>query len=112
MKPKHKIILEASKKLLLVDLTCWNVVEEILNDVYEAGRKSDKNESQKKPIEQYCKITGDYIETFPSIADATSTLGIPRSTLIDNLKGRTKFCKGFIFKYVSDEKAKKREVSV
>lgn len=110
---KHKTILEASKKLLLVDLTCWNVVEEILNEVYEAGRQDKlvyRNDKQKKRIEQYCSKTNKHIASFDSIADARDALGMSKVTIIDNLKGRTK-CRRFIFKYSNDEKSKKREVA-
>jgi hypothetical protein len=101
MTRKQKVIGEASKRLLLTDLTCWNVVEEILNDVYKEGIKtgsSERNKKYKKPIDQY---SGNnlFIESFESIADTVALLKIPRHSLERNLRGGSKRCHGFIFKY-------------
>jgi hypothetical protein len=112
MTRKQKAIREASKRLLLTDFTRWNIVEEILKDVFEAGVKigrSDRNKEFERPINQYSK-DNQLIDTFGSIVEAMDVLEIPHSSLARNLRGGTKKCHGFIFKYVSNEKPKRREV--
>lgn len=51
-----------------------------------------------KPIIQY-DLTNKFIRKFKSIGEAKRTLGISSSLIVTNLKGITKTCKGFVFKY-------------
>jgi len=112
MKLKHKVILQASSRLLQTDLTCWNVVEEILGDLYEEAKAEgmrNRTKLQEKPIYQY-DAKGNLLDRFDSINDAVLILGVSRSGLHANLSGKFKKCHGYIFKHVNDEKSKKREV--
>jgi len=118
MNIKQKVIREASKRLLLTDLTCWNVVEEILKDLYKKAHEDgvayyrDKyvyKESRQKPIYQY-DLKGILIDKFDSIKDASYLLNIPESSIVMNLKNKTRRCHVFVFKYVNNEKSKRREV--
>lgn len=64
------------------------------------GHKPPKGKESKKaiPVDQYDK-DGNFIKSFGSIADAAGELGCQRSGICFCLKGRTKSCAGFVWKY-------------
>jgi len=59
---------------------------------------SGKDNTNAKGIEQY-DINGDFIKSWSTLKEAADFFGIKSCSLCDNLKGRTKTCKKFIWKY-------------
>lgn len=57
-----------------------------------------KNHRGKRPIIQYT-IDGDFIKEFESIQDANRELGVSEKYVSKHLRGLTRTCKGYIFKY-------------
>lgn len=51
-----------------------------------------------KPILQY-DLQNNFIKEYKSIIEASKEIGVHSSSIIDNLKGRTRNCKNFIWKY-------------
>lgn len=61
-------------------------------------KHAGKYSKMLKPILQY-DLTNNFIDEFKSIGEAKRVLGISGSLIVTNLKGITKTCKGYIFKY-------------
>lgn len=55
----------------------------------------------KKPILQY-DLENNFLKEWPGIIDIQNTTGIHRNNIWMCLKGKTKTCKGFIWKYKLD----------
>lgn len=57
-------------------------------------------EAIKKPIIQLTK-DGQFVDEYPSIAEASETTNISRTSIVNCLKGRSKTSGGFVFKYAA-----------
>ena len=51
-----------------------------------------------KPVDQY-SLEGEFIRSWPSLTEASSTLGINKGNICSCLKGDYKTARGFIWKY-------------
>ena len=58
--------------------------------------------SRMKPIAQY-DLKGNHIANFESVTSASKILGIAKSNLFANLKGKYKTTNNFIFKWILKE---------
>lgn len=56
-------------------------------------------ECRKKPVVQY-DLEGNFIANFPSVSDAANAVGVSVTAVSDNCRGRTRWCAGYIFRYV------------
>ena len=57
-----------------------------------------KNHFGKRPIIQYT-LDGNFVREFESIKEANRELGVSEKYVSKHLRGKTKTCKGFIFKH-------------
>ena len=64
--------------------------------------KNYKNNGKSKPVNQYT-LDGKFIMTYPSTGTAARALGLKTSSHIGECcRGKIKFYKGFVFRYVED----------
>jgi hypothetical protein len=67
-----------------------------ISDQIEISEK--KNHFGKRPIIQFT-LDGDFVREFESIKEANRELGVSEKYVSKHLRGKTKTCKGFIFRY-------------
>jgi hypothetical protein len=60
--------------------------------------KAVKTHSGKRAVLQYT-IDGEFVKEFESRKDAERELGVSDKYVSKHLRGKTKTCKGYIFKY-------------
>jgi hypothetical protein len=72
--------------------------------VFKKDKDSIKRSSEAKftPITQF-SLSGDIIQEWNCIRDATVALGLARNSIKNNLRGRSATCGGFIWKYKNKE---------
>lgn len=57
-----------------------------------------KTNRRKRPVIQYT-LNGEFLKEFESIREANRELGVSEKYVSKHLRGITKTCKGYIFKY-------------
>lgn len=70
--------------------------------VSEFARRKNPYGMNRHPVIQ-CDQYGNEIKEFPNVELAAKELGMNRRTIDRFVKGRTKTCKGFIFKYKEEK---------
>lgn len=91
-----EIYFRASEDMTLRTMMNWII--EHLGLVYEPVNRKVKKGRYKRKIDQFA-IDGTYLTTWDSIKEASTTLGIPSSSLCNALNGRMETAGGFVWKY-------------
>ncbi len=60
-----------------------------------------KSYRHKKPVVKL-DLEGNFVEEYISVHSASALNRIPNSDIFNNLSGKNKTCRGFIFKYKKD----------
>ena len=82
------------KAIRLKEISDWHI-----EDMFRDQKPKDENiilqlRMQRNPL------TGQFLLNYNSISEASKRLGINKSQIINQLKGRTKHVRGLIFEYV------------
>lgn len=89
---------------------CVNTVKSILEDYppfikqrYQRYLEASSDKSyESKPVKQY-SLNGDYIATFPSLAEAERQTGTDKSTIMRVCKGKSVYANNYQWRYVDDD---------
>jgi len=84
----------------------WRNVEYVKKQKESRGESfgdTDRNRKLMKAVLVYNAETGIFIAEYPGINKCAKTMDINRSMIRINLYGRTKQCKGFVFKFKTEE---------
>lgn len=84
-------------------------IRESVNEYYQNGgikkHRKAMTEALGKKIQQYSK-DNVFIKEFPSIKEASRTIGVAPSSIQHSLRGRTKTAGGYIWRYVDEKNLK------
>ena len=82
-------------------------IDNIMSGINQIQIKEKKNSTQKnnpfgkRSVVQYT-LDGEFVQEFDSIKEANRALGVSEKYVSKHLRGKTKTCKGYIFKFKAE----------